>query len=108
MVCVQAAAASVAKLCQQSVKREDSTWQLRGQKLSCRANVQSALLSMMTGETRTGIYLRRHVLGRAAGGLADRLRDLVLAVTEVAQLHVGPRLPAVQQHVVQLRRRRKQ
>ena len=50
--------------------------------------------------------LRRHVLGGATGGLADRAAVLVFAVAEVAQLDDGQRHAAVEQHVVQLRNAR--
>ncbi len=47
-------------------------------------------------------HLRSHVLWRAAGGLADRAGDLVLAVAEIADLDHRPRVTSVQQDIVQL------
>ena len=57
------------------------------------------------GFTWSGTHLRRHVLRRPARCLAQRARNLVLRVAEVAHLNDGQWLAAVQEHVVQLRAR---
>ena len=48
------------------------------------------------------VHLRSHVLGRAAGGLAQRACDLILGVPKVAHLDDWQRLAAIQEHIIQL------